>query len=75
MIEARAGGAATPGERGTPVTIDELEGCFGNLATAANTVKTILDEWVKTNFNLTSSITELAATKTRITKEMAILSH
>ena len=28
-----AGGDAAPGGRGTPVTIDELEGCFDSLAT------------------------------------------
>ena len=65
----------TPGGRGTPVKIDELEGCFDSLATAATTGKKKLDELVKTNSTLTSSITELAAMNTRLTKEVASLSQ
>ena len=74
VLEARTGGAATPGGRGTPVTIDELEGCFDSLATAASTGKSTLDELVKANSALTSSIAELAATNTCLTKEVASLS-
>ena len=43
VLEARVGGSATPGGRVTPVTIDELEGYFDSLATAATTGKTMLD--------------------------------
>ena len=65
VLEARAGGgSAIPGGRGTPVTIDELGGCFYRLAMAASTGKTKLDELVKTNSTLTSPIAELAATNT-----------
>ena len=35
----------------------------------------MLDELVKTNYTLTSSITELVATNTRLTKEVASLSQ
>ena len=73
LLEARAGGAANPGGRGTFVTIDELEGCFDSLATAATTRKTTLDELVNTNSTLTSSITELATTNTQLTKEVVSL--
>ena len=75
VLEARAGGSATPGGRVTPVTIDELEGYFDSLATAATTGKTMLDYLVKINSTLTSSIAELAATKTRLIKEVASLSQ
>ena len=75
VLEARAGVASTPGGRGTPVTIDELEGCFDSLATAEITGKTTLDKLVETNYTLTSSITELAATNTRLTKEVVSLSQ
>ena len=37
--------------------------------------KTTLDELVKTNSTLTSSITELAATNTQLTKEVENLSQ
>ena len=73
LLEACTG--ATPGSRGTSVTIDELEGCFYSLATASTTGKTILDELVKNNSTLTSSIAELDATNTRLTKEVANLSQ
>ena len=73
VLEARAGGAATPGGIGTPVTMDELEGCFDSLAATASTGITTMDELVKTNSTLTSPISELAATNTRLTKEMASL--
>ena len=75
VIKARAGGYATPGRRWTPVTVDESEGCFYSLVTAATTGKTALDELVKTNSTLTSSIAELAATNTQLTKEVARLSQ
>ena len=54
VLEARTVGAATPGKRGTPVIIDELEGCFDSLATASTTGETTLDELVNTNSALTS---------------------
>ena len=44
VLEACAGGAVTPGRRGTPVTIDELEGCFDSLSKAETTGKTMLDK-------------------------------
>ena len=75
VLGAGAGGAAAPGRRVRPVTIDELEGCFDILATEATTGKTTLDELVKTNSTLNSSITELATANTRITKEAASLSQ
>ena len=74
-LEARAGGAANPDGKGTPVTIDELEGFFYSLAVASTTGKTTLDELVKNNSTLTSSISELAATNTRLTKEVVSLSQ
>ena len=61
VLEVHAGGSATPVGRVTPLTIDELEGCFCSLATATTTGETTLDELVKTNSTLTSSIAELAA--------------
>ena len=64
VLEARAGGSANPGGRGNPVTIYELEVCFDSLATAAFTGETTLNELVKTNSTLTSSIMELVATDT-----------
>ena len=73
VIKARAGGAATPGRRGTPFTIDELEGCFDSLYTAETTGKKTLDELVKKIYTLTSSIPELSATNTRLTNEVASL--
>ena len=75
MLGAGAGGSADPGRRGTHVKIDELEGCFYSLSMAATKGKTTLDEWVKTNSTLTSSIAELAVTNNRITKEVASLSQ
>ena len=45
VLEARAGVASTPGGRGTPVTIDELEGGFYSLTTAANTGKKRWINW------------------------------
>ena len=75
MIRAGAGGSAAPGGRGTPITIDELEGYFDIMATAETAGKTTLDELIKTNSNLTSSISELATTNTRLTKEVASLSR
>ena len=65
----------TPGGRVTPVTIDELEGYFNSLNTAATTGKTTLDQLVNTNSTLTSSIAESAATNNRLTKEVTILSQ
>ena len=62
VIEARAGGDVTPGRRGTPVIIDELEVCFYSLYIVATTRKKTLDELVNTNSTLTSSIIYLAAT-------------
>ena len=75
VLKTGAGGAAAPGGRGTPVTIDELEGCFDSLTTAETKGKKTLDELVKTNSTLTSSIVELSATKTQLTKEVASLSQ
>ena len=75
VMYARKGGVETPGGRGTPVTIDELEGCFDSLATAETKGKTTLDELVKTNSTLYSSIAEFVATKTRLTKDVASLSQ
>ena len=75
MLEARAGVATTPGWRGTPVTIDESERCFNSLATAATTGKTTLDQLVKTNSTLTSSIEELDVPNTQPTKEVASFLH
>ena len=75
MIRAGAGGSAAPGGRGTPITIDELEGYFDSLYTAETTGKTTLDELFKTYSTQTSSIAELAAKKTRLTKEVEILSQ
>ena len=75
VLKAGAGGAAAPDRRVTPSTIDELEGCFDSLATAATTGKTMLDELVKNNSTLTSSIAELAATNTELTREVAIFSQ
>ena len=75
VLKARERGGATTGRRGTPVTIYELEGCFDSLATAATTEKTTLDEFIKTNSTLTSSIAGLADMETRLTKEVASLSH
>ena len=37
VLEARAGRSATPGDRGTHFTNDELEGCLDILATAETT--------------------------------------
>ena len=75
LLESRAGVSATPGGRGTPFTIDELEGYFDSLYTAETTGKTTLDELFKTYSTQTSSIAELAAKKTRLTKEVEILSQ
>ena len=75
VLKVRKGGDATPGRRGTRVTIDELEGYFHSLATAAKTGKTTLDDLVKTNSTLTSSIAELSATNTQLTKEVENLSR
>ena len=75
VLEARTRGAETPVGRVTPVTIDESEGCFDSLATAATTGKMMLDELVKTNSTLDSSIAELAATNTQLTKEVARFSQ
>ena len=75
VIRAGLGGATAPGGGGTPVTIDELEGCFDSLATAANKGKKTSDELVKANSPLTSSILELTATNTRLTKEVESLSQ
>ena len=75
VLGAGAWGDAAPYRRVTSVTIDELEGCFDGLATAETTGKTTLDELVKTNFTLTSSIAELAATNTQLTNELESLSQ
>ena len=75
VLEVSTGGAVTPGGRVTPVTIDELEGCFYSLNTAATTGKTTLDQLVNTNSTLTSSIAESAATNNQLTKEVASLSQ
>ena len=75
LLKARARGAEKPVGRVTPVTFDELEGCFDSLDTEATTWKTTLDELVKTNFALTSSIAELAATNTQLTKDVARFSQ
>ena len=75
VLKARTGRAVTPGGRGTPVIIDELEGFFDSLATTETTGETTLDELVNTNSTLTSSIAELAVTNTRLTKEVARFSQ
>ena len=45
VLKARSGGSATPSRRGTPVTIDQLEGCFDSLATSATTGKQRWMNW------------------------------
>ena len=75
LIREGAGGAADSGRGGTPITIDKLEGCFDSLDTAATTGEITLDELVKINSTLTSSIVELTATNNRLTKEVASLSQ
>ena len=75
VLKAHAGRAATSGGIGTSVTIDELEGCFDSLETTETTGKIKLDELVKTNSTLTSSIAELAAKNTRLFKEVSSLSQ
>ena len=75
VLRAGVGGAAAPGGGGSPVTIDELEGCFDSLATATTTGKSMLDELVKSNSTLTLSIAELTATSTRLTMEVESLSQ
>ena len=75
VLGAGAGGDAAPGRRGNPVKIDELEGCFYSLATAATTGKIMLDELVKTNSTLTPPIADLDTTNNRLTKEVAIVSQ
>ena len=62
LLKAGSGGAADPGGRGNPVTIDKLECFFDSLAAAAATGKTVLHELVNTNSTLTSSIADLSAT-------------
>ena len=80
------GGAATSGARGTggcsgggaepptcclsPVTLDELEGCFDSLAGVAVTGKETLDELVKDNANLAKAITSLTETNSRLAKKV-----
>ena len=64
MLGAGAGVSAAPGRGVTPFTIDELEGCFEILATAATTGKATLDELVKANSTLTPFIANLTATNT-----------
>ena len=75
VLGAGTGGSADPGGGGTPVKIDELEGCFDSLYTDETTGKSTLDELVKSNSTLTSSIAELTMTNTRLTKEVASLYH
>ena len=72
VLGAGAGGAVAPG-RG--ITIDELEGCFDSLDTAATTRKITMDELVKANSTLILSIAELTTTNNRLTKEVASLSQ
>ena len=75
VLGVGAGGSADPGRGWTPVTMDELEGCFDSLATDANTEKATWDELVKANSSLTLSIVELTATKTRLNKKVQSLSQ
>ena len=64
------GGCKPPAGRPYPVTLNELEGCFGSLAGAAVTGTETLDELVKSNATLSKSIAALTETNSRLAKKV-----
>ena len=57
----------------TPVTLDELEGLFGSLASATVTGKDTLYELVKSNAALTKTVATPTDTSSRLKKKVEAL--
>ena len=64
------GGAKPPAGLPSPVTLDELEGCFDSLAGAAVTGKETLDKLVKSNTTLAKAIAALTETNSHLAKKV-----
>ena len=61
--------------RPTPVTLDELEGCFDSLASTVVTGKDMLDELAKSNVALTKTVSNLNDTNSCLMKKVEDLTN
>ena len=64
-----------PKGRPTPVTLDELEVCFNNLASSDVTGNDTLDELVKSNASIDKTVATLTNANSRFTKKVEALTN